>query len=84
MDDIEIEKIAIIGMAGRFPEADNISQFWHNLVNGVESLTAFTDEELLNTGEDPEIIGHPNYVKAGTVLPNAEMFDAAFFDFSPR
>lgn len=84
MDDIDIEKIAIIGMAGRFPDADNISQFWQNLINGKESLTNYTDEELLSAGENPETIKHPNYVKTGTILTNAEMFDAAFFDFSPK
>ena len=27
-------KIAVIGMAGRFPGAENIDQFWHNLQTG--------------------------------------------------
>lgn len=30
--------IAIIGMAGRFPEADNIEAFWTNLKSGRESI----------------------------------------------
>jgi len=84
MDNIDTEKVAIIGMAGQFPEASNIKEFWQNLVNGVESLSTYTDNELLAAGEDPETIKHPNYVKSGTSLANAEMFDAAFFDFSPK
>lgn len=84
MDDNGIEKIAIIGMAGRFPGAANIGEFWQNLVKGVESLTPFSDDELLTAGEDPRTISSPNYVKIGTRLANAEMFDAAFFDFSPK
>jgi len=34
-------EIAIVGMAGRFPGADNLEEFWHNLRNGVESLSFF-------------------------------------------
>lgn len=36
-------EVAIIGMSGRFPGASDLKQFWHNLKNGVESLTRFTD-----------------------------------------
>jgi polyketide synthase PksN len=36
--DVSSEDIAIIGMAGRFPGARNIKEFWHNLRNGVESI----------------------------------------------
>ena len=30
--------IAIIGMAGKFPGAGNVGQYWQNLRNGVESI----------------------------------------------
>ena len=40
-------EIAVIGMAGRFPGAKNLDQFWQNLCAGVESIKFFTDEELL-------------------------------------
>ena len=39
-------EIAIIGMAGRFPGARDVGQFWNNLLQGVESITHFTDEQL--------------------------------------
>ena len=42
--------IAVVGMAGRFPGARNLEEFWHNLVEGVESITRFSDEELLRSG----------------------------------
>ena len=38
--------IAIIGMAGRFPGARNIADFWRNLRDGVESVVRYTDAEL--------------------------------------
>ena len=43
--------IAIVGMAGHFPEAPNLQAFWQNLRDGVESITFFTDEQLLVAGE---------------------------------
>jgi acyl transferase domain-containing protein len=76
--------IAIVGMAGRFPGATNIDQFWRNLKNGVESISVFTDTELAAAGIKPELIHDPHYVKAGGVLDDAELFDAAFFGIYPR
>ena len=77
-------EIAIIGMAGRFPGAPNIEKFWNNLRDGVESLTLFTDEELLASGVDPAVLQNPLYVKANYILDSVDKFDAAFFGFSPR
>jgi phthiocerol/phenolphthiocerol synthesis type-I polyketide synthase E len=76
--------IAVIGMSGRFPGAKSVNEFWHNLVNGTESITFFSDKELLESGVDPELLKNPNYVKAQPVLDNIEYFDAPFFKFSPR
>ena len=80
----ELSGIAVIGMAGRFPGARNLDEFWRNLCNGVESITFFTDEELKATGIDEAALIDPSYVRARGVLQDAEVFDAAFFGFSPR
>ncbi|BAY73753.1 beta-ketoacyl synthase [Nostoc linckia NIES-25] len=77
-------EIAIIGLTGRFPGAKNLEEFWHNLQNGVESISFFSDEELLASGVDSALISNPNYVKANAILEDAELFDAAFFGFNPR
>ncbi|MGV2787938.1 hypothetical protein GNF98_20095, partial [Clostridium perfringens] len=77
-------EIAVIGMAARFPGADSIDQFWNNLRDGVESITFFTDEELVQAGVDPQLVSHPSYVKAKGALNGIEQFDAAFFGYSPR
>ena len=77
-------EIAVIGMAGRFPKAKNIEEFWRNLLNGVECISFFTDQELSDFGIDKETIANPQYVKARPVLENAEWFDASFFGASPR
>ncbi|RPI77069.1 MAG: SDR family NAD(P)-dependent oxidoreductase, partial [Desulfobacteraceae bacterium] len=75
-------EIAIIGMSGRFPGANNIQEFWENLKNGVESISFFTNEELRQSGFQADLLENPNYVKARGILANAEYFDASFFGYS--
>jgi non-ribosomal peptide synthase protein (TIGR01720 family) len=77
-------EIAIIGLAGRFPGAKNIEEFWNNLQNGIESISFFSDEELLSSGISSSLLTDPNYVKANAILEDAELFDASFFGFNPR
>jgi non-ribosomal peptide synthase protein (TIGR01720 family) len=79
-----MDGIAIIGMTGRFPGARNIDQFWRNLRNGVESISFFTEAELEKAGVEPALLSAPNYVKAGAVLEDIDLFDASFFGFNPR
>lgn len=75
--------IAVIGMACRFPGADDPDQFWRNLCEGVESIRFFDRAEL--TGAvDPRSLGDPAYVPASPVLNDAAGFDAAFFGFSEK
>ena len=76
--------VAIIGMACRFPGAPDVAAFWHNLREGLESIEQFTEAELLATGVTPAMLANPRYIKAGAVIPGVDMFDARFFDFSPR
>jgi len=79
-----LDGIAIIGLAGRFPGANTVEAFWHNLCHAVESIRTFSATELLDAGVDPAVLTQPNYVKAGAPLENIEYFDAAFFGFNPR
>ena len=76
--------IAIIGMSGRFPGASDVDTFWRNLCDGVESITFFTPEELIEAGVDPALVHDPNYVRARPVLDDIAGFDAGFFGISPR
>ena len=84
LDNLEGTEIAVIGMAGRFPGADNVEKFWENLRDGVETIVTYTDDELREAGVSEKILQNPNYVKSGAPLDNMEMFDANFFGFSPR
>lgn len=77
-------KIAVIGMTCRFPGAKNVDEFWQNLQDGVESVSFFSDDELLAEGVDPAALSAPNFVKAGAILDDVELFDASFFGFSPK
>ena len=76
--------VAIIGMSCRFPRANNISEFWDNLCNGVESISFFEDAEILASGVEEELLKDPNYVKASPILENIEGFDADFWGYSPK
>src|SRR5678815_2279917 len=82
--DSALEGVAIIGLAGRFPGARNVAEFWRNLRDGVESITHFTDEQLAAAGLDAAVFNAPNYVRAGFVVDDIELFDASFFGFNPR
>ncbi|OQY27942.1 MAG: hypothetical protein B6244_08890 [Candidatus Cloacimonetes bacterium 4572_55] len=82
--DSQGSEIAIIGMSCRVPGAENPREFWKNLHDGVESITRFTDQELLESGVDQSLIDNPNYVGASGILPEIDGFDAEFFGISPR
>jgi acyl transferase domain-containing protein/acyl carrier protein len=77
-------EVAIIGMAGRFPDASNVDEFWQNLKNGVESVRWLTDEYLQEQGVEQTLLNNPQYVKAGAPLQDIDLFDADFFGFNPR
>lgn len=77
-------EIAIIGMAGRFPGANSIKEFWELLSSGKEAIIWFNDEELLESGVDPALLNDPNYIKSRCIIADEDKFDANFFDFFPR
>ena len=77
-------EVAIIGMAGRFPGAKDIDAFWKNLQSGVESISFFSDGELLAANIEPALLNNPNYVRAQGVLEGVDLFDASFFGYNPR
>jgi FkbH-like protein len=76
--------IAIIGMAGHFPGAKNIDEYWDNIKNGVESISYFTYDDLLNKGVHKDLLDNPNYVYANGVCEDSDKFDSAFFGFTPK
>lgn len=78
------EKIAIVGMAGRFPSARNIAQLWNLLASERMGTRWFTESEMRSDGVPAKDLSNPNYVRAANYLADMENFDAGFFGFSPR
>jgi hypothetical protein len=56
--------VAIVSLAGRFPGAATADEYWHNIENGIESITFFTETDLVEAGLSLAEIRDPNYVRA--------------------
>ncbi|MFI4949849.1 MAG: amino acid adenylation domain-containing protein, partial [Caulobacterales bacterium] len=78
------DRIAIVGLAGRFAGAPDVASFWQMLLEGRSGRVAVTRADLEAAGEDPALLDDPDYVAAAFPLDEAEGFDAAFFGFTPR
>src|SRR3954463_5839437 len=78
------DPIAIIGMRGRFPGADDLDQFWRNLAEGVEPITPLSRDDMRAAGIPAHVTSLPGYVNAAPLLGDVDMFDAGFFGFSAR
>ncbi|MFI0908656.1 beta-ketoacyl synthase N-terminal-like domain-containing protein, partial [Streptomyces sioyaensis] len=76
--------IAVVGMQCRVPGARNVEEFWENLLAGRESITTLTPEQLDAAGVTPEQRANPHYVPRAGVLEGTDLFDAAYFGYSPR
>ena len=76
--------IAIVGMAGRYPGANNISEMWDQLVAGRDGLSdlpigrwsEYSGDEVMRTR-----IANTNTV--GGYLDDIASFDPEFFGLSP-
>ncbi|AVP97137.1 hypothetical protein C7S18_07995 [Ahniella affigens] len=79
-----LQSVAIIGMAGRFPGAETIADFWQNIANGIESVEDLDEDTLRALGVDATTLADPRYVRRGSRLRNVRGFDAAFFEIAPR
>ncbi|MDQ6673654.1 MAG: amino acid adenylation domain-containing protein, partial [Chloroflexota bacterium] len=75
--------IALVGMAGRFPGAPSVEDFWDNLCGGLESVTWFGDADLDSAVPQSER-DDANYVRGRGILSDVDQFDAGFFGINPR
>lgn len=76
--------IAVVGMAGRFPGANNVSDFWDNLRRGEESIATLSEEDLRAAGVSDEVLADPGYVRRAPLIDGFDEFDAEFFGFPPQ
>ncbi|MEW1871966.1 beta-ketoacyl synthase N-terminal-like domain-containing protein [Streptomyces caelestis] len=81
--DEDLPAVAVIGMAGRFPDADDLDAFWENLAAGRESVRPVTDEEFLAAGGDPRDLDDPTLIRMASVVEGIDRFDSGFFGYSP-
>lgn len=78
------ESVAVVGLAGRFPMAGNVEQFWQNLALGKDCYTEFSVEQIMADGVPHEIAARPDYVRRCPVISDPAGFDARLFRYSPR
>lgn len=75
--------IVVIGIAGRFPGADDTDQLWELLKDGREGISFFEEGELSDyiPRQKRE---NPDYVRARGIINHADQFDAEFFNINPK
>ena len=78
-----LEGVAIIGMAGRFPGAPTVAAFWQNLCDAADTVSRFADADL-EDGYTAEERARPDFVAARSVLDDVDRFDAALFRMRAR
>lgn len=78
------DAIAIIGMAGRFPGANDVESLWSMLVEEREGLRRFTRDELRAAGIPEAVLDDPDFVPVRGLVEGADRFEASLFGYSPR
>ncbi|MFH8935255.1 type I polyketide synthase [Streptomyces griseosporeus] len=78
-----VPAVAVIGMAARFPGADDVDAFWENLAAGREAIRPVTDEEFLAAGGDPGDLDDPTLIRMVSAVEGIDRFDSGFFGYSP-
>ena len=83
------EKIAIIGLAGKYPESENLSEFWNNVKTGRNCIKEIPDDHwsidryYANHGEFERTQPH-SVSKWGGLIKDMDKFDPLFFKISPQ
>lgn len=79
-------EVAIIGINGRFPQANNVADFWRNLLEGTSCITEVPPDRW-----DTDLYYDPanestdkSHSKWGGFIEDVDSFDHAFFGISPR
>lgn len=82
MNNVDEGSIAIVGMAGRFPGAENVRELWARCVAGETGIRSLTEDEL--AAVDPVVRTHPGFVPVTAPLAGIEDWDPEFFGFGQR
>jgi acyl transferase domain-containing protein/acyl carrier protein len=82
----KVEEIAIIGVSGRYPQANDLDEFWDNLKNGRDCITEIPADrwEYRKYFDPKKGVKGKTYSKWGGFISEADKFDSLFFSISPR
>ena len=80
--------IAIIGLSGKYPQADNHYDFWNKIQQGSSFIhevpaTRWDHSRYYDSGIDGSFVPHKTCCKFGAFLKTADFFDAPFFNLHP-
>ncbi|MFT5082341.1 MAG: acyl transferase domain-containing protein/acyl carrier protein [Lentisphaeria bacterium] len=78
--------IAIIGVAGRYPQAPSVNQFWENLKAGKDCITEIPNDRWNHNQYFDENKNSPgkSYSKWGGFIDDVDKFDSLFFNITPN
>ena len=77
------EDVAIVGMSCRFPGANNIEEYWNNLLNQVDSVCDIPNDRWdIDRFYSPEPQPGKMNSRQGGFIPDIGDFDADFFNLS--
>ncbi|MBE4751861.1 SDR family NAD(P)-dependent oxidoreductase [Corallococcus sp. ZKHCc1 1396] len=82
------EPIAIVGVSGQYPQAEDLTEFWANLKAGRDCVTEVPrerwDVDALFDADPARSVEGRSYSRWGGFLRHADRFDPLFFSLSPR
>jgi acyl transferase domain-containing protein len=76
--------IAIVGIAGRFPGADDVDALWQRVVAGDDCLTDVSVDAARAAGALESDLRDPDYVRRSGMLADVAGFDHEFFGIGSR
>ncbi len=85
-EDISDQDVAIIGLEGKYPKANNLKEFWKNLCSGRDCISEIPESRFdykKYYSDDKNSLG-TIYCKWGGFLENIDKFSPMFFNISPR
>lgn len=80
------ERIAVVGMSGRYPQAGNLDAYWRNLVDAKNAIVDIPDSRWdvdAYYDADPDAEGKM-YTRSMGLLDDADRFDPRFFRITPQ
>lgn len=81
IESISSKDIAIIGIAGKWPLANNVEEYWENIKNGKDCIQNFPYSRKKDI--EPFCEKNKEYFECG-FLNEIDKFDYSFFHISPK